>query len=148
MSISTNLTSQGPLRLVVDPNSFARRDPKLSVSTFDAAQGRIPAVDDTVLAVQPDDDGFEGVALGTVRYVNHEQELIYTEVDWSTFEVVPRAPTYATQGAVAACIAFSGSDYAPGLIGVFISGDDEPLIVSDDDGRTTVKNRARPMVLA
>jgi hypothetical protein len=79
-----------PVRVVVDPNSFSLRDPSLSVVSLDAFD-KLPSVGDSVLAVQPDDDGLEGSARGTVHSIDEAHGLVYVSVDWSTFIVSENA---------------------------------------------------------
>lgn len=81
------MSGQGALsprsrRIVVDPNSFARRDPKFAVVGFDT-DAELPQVHERVWAVQAVVVGLEGVAPGIVRVVDHRYRLAYIEVDWS-----------------------------------------------------------------
>jgi hypothetical protein len=55
----------------------------VSLDAFD----RLPSVGDSVLAVQPEDDGTEGSARGTVAGMDNVYGLVYVAVDWSTFKV-------------------------------------------------------------
>ena len=80
-----------PARVVIDPNSSARHDHTLSVALLDDADRAIHT-NETVWAVQPDDDGFEGVAIGRVVQINDEHRLVYIRVDWNSFKEQPITP--------------------------------------------------------
>lgn len=81
----------GMRRITVDPNSFARVDPRLSVVPLDT--DNLPDPGERVWAVQPDDDdlgdGLEGVAPGLVRAIDYRYGLIYIEVNWADFVIQP-----------------------------------------------------------
>lgn len=78
-----------PKRIIVDPNSTSHRDPGLSVVSFVRA-GCIPAVGETVVAVQPDDEGmdpgFSPGAPATVERIDMKYRLMYLRVAWDQFD--------------------------------------------------------------
>jgi len=77
--------------VIVDPNSSLQRDPSLTVARF-ADADRVPAVGETVIASQPDDDGSDFAGVATVESINDEHELIYLRVDWTSFRDAVTAP--------------------------------------------------------
>lgn len=77
-------STRGPARVVVDPNSFVPGDSSLSFARF-ADADRLPAVGDIVWAIQPDDDGTEGIAPGHVVDILPDTELLVLRVIWTSF---------------------------------------------------------------
>lgn len=71
-------------RVIVDPNGFSRLNPDWSTAMFSDAD-RVPTQGQRVVAVQPYDDEPDYVGTATVVRVDHERELLYLLVDWSSF---------------------------------------------------------------
>ena len=80
-----------PARVIVDPNSVSRRDAALSVVPQRNAE-RPVVRGDFVWAIQPDDDGYEGVAPARVDDIDNARDLLFLRVDWEKFAIRPSLP--------------------------------------------------------
>jgi hypothetical protein len=89
-----------PTRVVVDPNSSSRVHPDWVASLYSEAS-KVPAVGESVIAVQPDQGGPDFVGNAIVKLIDPERQIIYLDVDWDSFDdevttVITNASFHAT----------------------------------------------------
>lgn len=78
-------------RVVIDPNRVSRRNPEWAIVGLEELEQRL-SVGESVLVVQPDEDGSNFISSAVVADVNDEFGLFYLSVDWQGFHTVSPHP--------------------------------------------------------